>query len=210
MDVFYQPAICCGDPAAQDADHPQLATAFLPAHPPERHCVKQSAAAGLSPALTARVRQPGDHGLAISAVYAWFFNENACMSGPALHITRPWPGPPNFNCSSGNFGRARSTGVSNWPTGRTLSTATMKQLVSDGTLTKLSGGLYDCPKDTVFGKAPADDEELVSAFLRDDRFSADRPQCLQQPRRWHHAALRHDRRLQSQTARRVHSRQPSL
>lgn len=46
----------------------------------------------------------------------------------------------------------------------------LKQLVSDGTLTKLSGGLYAYPKDTVFGKAPADDKELVSAFLRDDRF----------------------------------------
>ncbi len=46
----------------------------------------------------------------------------------------------------------------------------LKQLVSDGTLTKLSGGLYAYPKDTVFGKAPADDNELVSAFLRDGRF----------------------------------------
>jgi hypothetical protein len=46
----------------------------------------------------------------------------------------------------------------------------LKQLVSDGTLTKLAGGLYLYPKDTVFGKAPPEDEKLVSAFLKDDRF----------------------------------------
>ena len=46
----------------------------------------------------------------------------------------------------------------------------LKQLVEEGTLTKLRGGLYLLPKDTVFGKAPAEDEKLVSAFLRDHRF----------------------------------------
>ncbi len=46
----------------------------------------------------------------------------------------------------------------------------LKQLVSEGTLTKLAGGLYYCPKQTAFGKAPADDEELVETFLRDDRY----------------------------------------
>src|SRR6266571_9075856 len=46
----------------------------------------------------------------------------------------------------------------------------LKQLQDDGTLTKLAGGLYAYPKDTVFGKAPAEDDKLVGAFLRDHRF----------------------------------------
>jgi hypothetical protein len=46
----------------------------------------------------------------------------------------------------------------------------LKQLVDDGTLTKLAGGLYLCPKETVFGKAPAEDSELVETFLKDSRF----------------------------------------
>jgi len=46
----------------------------------------------------------------------------------------------------------------------------LKQLVEDGTLTKLAGGLYAYPKETVFGKAPAEDDKLVEAFLKDDRF----------------------------------------
>ena len=46
----------------------------------------------------------------------------------------------------------------------------LKQLVSDGTLTKLAGGLYLYPKETVFGKAPAEDDKLVGAFLKHDRF----------------------------------------
>ncbi len=46
----------------------------------------------------------------------------------------------------------------------------LKQLLDDGTLTKLAGGLYAYPKNTVFGKAPADDSELVSTFLKDSRF----------------------------------------
>lgn len=46
----------------------------------------------------------------------------------------------------------------------------LKQLVEDGTLTKLRGGLYLYPKETVFGKAPPQDEKLVGAFLKDDRF----------------------------------------
>lgn len=46
----------------------------------------------------------------------------------------------------------------------------LKQLVSDGTLTKLRGGLYLYPKQTVFGKAPAEDDKLVSTFLKDSRF----------------------------------------
>ena len=46
----------------------------------------------------------------------------------------------------------------------------LKQLVSDGTLTKLAGGLYLYPKETAFGKAPPEDDKLVEAFLKDRRF----------------------------------------
>jgi hypothetical protein len=46
----------------------------------------------------------------------------------------------------------------------------LKQLVEDGTLTKLAGGLYAYPKQTAFGKAPATDDRVVAAFLKDDRF----------------------------------------
>ena len=46
----------------------------------------------------------------------------------------------------------------------------LKQLVEKGTLTKLAGGLYYFPKQTSFGAAPADDEKLVEAFLKDHRF----------------------------------------
>jgi len=46
----------------------------------------------------------------------------------------------------------------------------VKQLVDDGTLTKLAGGLYLYPRDTVFGKAPVDDGQLVGSFLKDRRF----------------------------------------
>ena len=46
----------------------------------------------------------------------------------------------------------------------------LKQLVSDGTLTKLASGLYQYPKQTVFGKAPAEDEKLVRRFLKVDDF----------------------------------------
>lgn len=46
----------------------------------------------------------------------------------------------------------------------------LKQLVEQGILKKLSGGLYAYPKETAFGPAPASDKDVVSAFLRDDRF----------------------------------------
>jgi hypothetical protein len=46
----------------------------------------------------------------------------------------------------------------------------LKQLVDEGTLTKLSGGLYGYPKETAFGKAPAEDDKLVETFLKDHRF----------------------------------------
>jgi hypothetical protein len=46
----------------------------------------------------------------------------------------------------------------------------LRQLVAEGTLTKLAGGLYAYPKQTVFGKAPAEDDKLVATFLKDHRF----------------------------------------
>lgn len=46
----------------------------------------------------------------------------------------------------------------------------LQVLVKEGTLKKLSGGLYYCPKSSVFGEVPADDFELVRAFLKDERF----------------------------------------
>jgi hypothetical protein len=46
----------------------------------------------------------------------------------------------------------------------------LKQFVDDGTLTKLRGGLYLYPKETVFGKAPPEDDKLVKSFLKDGKF----------------------------------------
>ena len=46
----------------------------------------------------------------------------------------------------------------------------LKLLVEEGMLQKLSGGLYYCPKKTVFGESPADENDLVEAFLKDHRF----------------------------------------
>ena len=46
----------------------------------------------------------------------------------------------------------------------------LRQLVDEGVLTKLAGGLYAYPKQTAFGKAPANDDKLVETFLKDHRF----------------------------------------
>jgi len=46
----------------------------------------------------------------------------------------------------------------------------LKCLLENGTLTKLAGGLYYCPKKTAFGDAPAEDGKLVESFLKDHRF----------------------------------------
>lgn len=43
-------------------------------------------------------------------------------------------------------------------------------LVKEGTLKKLSQGLYSYPKETSFGDAPPEDEQVVLNFLKDDRF----------------------------------------
>lgn len=46
----------------------------------------------------------------------------------------------------------------------------LKALLADGTLVKLSQGLYYYPKQTAFGEAPPEEKALISAFLNDDRF----------------------------------------
>lgn len=46
----------------------------------------------------------------------------------------------------------------------------LDMLVKDGTLNKLSQGVYHYPKTTAFGAAPAEEEDLVRSFLKDDRF----------------------------------------
>lgn len=51
----------------------------------------------------------------------------------------------------------------------------LAQLQTEGILTKLSRGIYHCPKKTAFGEAPADDKRLVEAFLKDSRFLISSP-----------------------------------
>lgn len=46
----------------------------------------------------------------------------------------------------------------------------LAQLQGDRSLVKLSGGLYFCPKETVFGSVPPNDADLVAGFLKDRRF----------------------------------------
>jgi hypothetical protein len=46
----------------------------------------------------------------------------------------------------------------------------LQSLVKDGTLEKLSGGLYYVPKQSAFGKTPANEQDLVKSFLKDARF----------------------------------------
>jgi len=46
----------------------------------------------------------------------------------------------------------------------------LEELTTEGTLQKLSQGLYYFPKESAFGKTPPDEAELVRSFLRDDRF----------------------------------------
>jgi len=43
-------------------------------------------------------------------------------------------------------------------------------LVEDGTLQKVSPGVYYYPKESVFGKLPPEETKLVRTFLKDDRF----------------------------------------
>ena len=46
----------------------------------------------------------------------------------------------------------------------------LEELVTAGTLQKLSPGMYYFPKESVFGQTPPDEKELVQSFLKDDRF----------------------------------------
>lgn len=46
----------------------------------------------------------------------------------------------------------------------------LSALVQDGTLQKLSQGLYHYPEQTAFGQAPPEDHVMVRRFLKDDRF----------------------------------------
>jgi len=51
----------------------------------------------------------------------------------------------------------------------------LKELLEEGVLEKLSGGMYYVPRQTVFGKAPAGEAELISSFLKDHRFLVTTP-----------------------------------
>ena len=46
----------------------------------------------------------------------------------------------------------------------------LKQLMEEGTLTKLARGLYYYPKQASLGPVPAEDDVLIRAFLKDHRF----------------------------------------
>ncbi len=46
----------------------------------------------------------------------------------------------------------------------------LEALVEDGTLQKLSQGLYYLPEETAFGKTPPEEQALVRSFLKDERF----------------------------------------
>ncbi|WP_028295886.1 hypothetical protein [Olivibacter sitiensis] len=46
----------------------------------------------------------------------------------------------------------------------------LDELLKDGTLQKLSQGVYYYPKETAFGKTPPEEDVLVRSFLKDDRF----------------------------------------
>lgn len=46
----------------------------------------------------------------------------------------------------------------------------LEKLVTEGTLQKVSQGVYYYPKISVFGNVPPDEHTLVRTFLKDDRF----------------------------------------
>lgn len=51
----------------------------------------------------------------------------------------------------------------------------LSELVEEGTLKKLSQGVYFYPKTSVFGAVPPEEEKLISKFLNDDRFLVTSP-----------------------------------
>lgn len=56
----------------------------------------------------------------------------------------------------------------------------LKELTADGTLRKLRTGLYYSPRKFEFGEAPADEHELVKAFLKTDLFVVTSPNAYNQ------------------------------
>ena len=56
----------------------------------------------------------------------------------------------------------------------------LKEMTKDGTLEKLRTGLYYFPRKFEFGEAPAEERELVKAFLRTDRFLVTSPNMFNQ------------------------------
>jgi hypothetical protein len=56
----------------------------------------------------------------------------------------------------------------------------LKELTMDGSLRKLRVGLYYSPRKFEFGEAPADEHELVKAFLKTDRFVLTSPNAYNQ------------------------------
>jgi len=56
----------------------------------------------------------------------------------------------------------------------------LKELTVGGTLQKLRNGLYYSPRKFEFGKAPADEHELVKAFLKTDHFVVVSPNTYNQ------------------------------
>ena len=56
----------------------------------------------------------------------------------------------------------------------------LKELTVDGTLQKLRNGLYYRPRKFEFGDAPADERELVRAFLKTDHFVVTSPNAYNQ------------------------------
>jgi len=56
----------------------------------------------------------------------------------------------------------------------------LRALTVDGTLQKLRSGLYYSPRKFEFGEAPADEHELVKAFLKTDHFVVTSPNAYSQ------------------------------
>ena len=46
----------------------------------------------------------------------------------------------------------------------------LQYLVKEGTLQKMSSGLYYCPEKASFGQVPPEDKEIVRAFLKSNDF----------------------------------------
>jgi len=98
--------------------------------------------------------------------FAWIFNEISCIEA-ARHQIGPMSKFEEF-ASKLRPGRAyRRADLAQWSTSVDRH---LKQAVETGRLNKASGGLYYAPKQTAFGAAPAEDETLVSTFLKGGPF----------------------------------------